>query len=435
MSNLQKFIVLVILILGFALRLHNFDIYPQRGATSDEYTYAFLGLSLLTKGVPISWSHFGDYKHRTDMVIDKIFFPIVWPYFDHPPLNGIVVAVWALIHGQYTFEQVQLPTIRLVPIIFSVLSTIFIFLITFKIADYHTAFWAILIYSTVTIFVIQSRVVLAENLLTPIFLGAIYSYQRLKHHKMNNGIILLGFLSVSAFWTKEIGFILAASIFILLVSDRVAKKYVLIYISIVLLGFLGYVMYGFLYDWDTFVKIIKLQSTRDIGTGTLWYLLSTPLIINKIYYDGWYYFGFFALASLLQNSKKYRVIVIPSVFYFLFLLFSLTQHGELGWYMIPLYPFFSIASAVVLRRSVEKHDGLFGVFVTLVGFVFIQSVFNASFGLTGIQFRILFIILMTPWIVSLLYYKHRFSSLFSTAYFYIFIALSIYTTYTYVHPV
>src|SRR3989344_3403790 len=122
MTTAQKLFVGAILVLGIILRFHNYDVYPQRGATSDEYTYSFLGQSLLTKGVPISWSYFDAYKNREDLTIDKLYFPIVWPYFDHPPLNGLVVALWAIARGETTFEQIQLSTIRLVPIALTTIS-------------------------------------------------------------------------------------------------------------------------------------------------------------------------------------------------------------------------------------------------------------------------------------------------------------------------
>ena len=65
-----------IVLLGFFLKLHNYTVYPQRGATSDEYTYSFLGLSLLTKHIPISWSYFSAYKHREDLTIKVFIFPL-----------------------------------------------------------------------------------------------------------------------------------------------------------------------------------------------------------------------------------------------------------------------------------------------------------------------------------------------------------------------
>src|SRR3989338_10877768 len=108
----KVFIVFSILLLGFFIRVHNYSIYPQRGATSDEYTYSFLGVSLLKEGIPISWSNFSVYKNKYDMTIRDLYFPIVYPYFDHPPLNGLLVGGLSILLGQDTFVDIDLATIR-----------------------------------------------------------------------------------------------------------------------------------------------------------------------------------------------------------------------------------------------------------------------------------------------------------------------------------
>ncbi len=79
MTKLRILLVVLILLVGLILRLHNYSVYPQRGATSDEYSYSFLGVSLLTKGVPVSWSAVSAYKHRSDLTIKNINFPSAGP--------------------------------------------------------------------------------------------------------------------------------------------------------------------------------------------------------------------------------------------------------------------------------------------------------------------------------------------------------------------
>lgn len=426
--------VMAILLLGVLLKVHNYTVYPQRGATSDEYTYSFLGLSLLTKGIPISWSHFGVYKNRQDVTIDTIQFPIVWPYFDHPPLFGIFVGGWSLLHGEDSFEKIKLSTIRLVPIVLSVVSSVLVFLLTYRLTDYMTAVWALLIYSTVTIFVIQSRVVLAENFLTPIFLAAMYFFHRVVKKMSIRRALLLGLFGAVAFWTKESGITLALALFFLLLQNKVKRPFVMTFLTTATLGIMGYALYGWIYDWETFVKIFALQGGRDVGPQTLWYLLSTPVIVNKVYYDGWYYFGFFALAVLFSQIKRYTLILIPSLIYFLFLLLSLTQRGERGWYMIPLYPWMAIASAVILRDAGEQQFGRYIVFLLLVGFVFFEFMFQALFGLTSAQFRTLFLLLFGPAVLAFSVNKDRFARPLYNFYFYLAIIVSTYATVAYVHP-
>ena len=176
MTKIKITLVIFILLLGLILRLHNYSVYPQRGASSDEYTYSFLGISLLTKHIPISWSAFTAYKNLQHLTIDKLYFPIVYPYFDHPPFAGIIVGGWSILFGQDSFPEVNLKTVRLVPIFLSTVSQILVFLLAWKIFNFKTGVWALLIYSTTTIFAISSRVVFAENVLTPLMLLAIYLF-------------------------------------------------------------------------------------------------------------------------------------------------------------------------------------------------------------------------------------------------------------------
>lgn len=286
MSLNQKIAVVFIFFLGLFLRFHAYDVYPQRGATSDEYTYAFLGQSLLTKGIPISWSHFGFYKNKFDLTIDHLYFPIVWPYFDHPPLNGIVVASWALLNGEDSFEDITLQTIRIVPILLTTLSSLFLFLWLNMLYGYGVALLGLLIYSTATIMVVSSRVVMAEHLLTTIFLTALLYYERVKKKLGTREAVVLGVLSGLAIWTKELGVVVGLTIGALALYDRQkASKIVPIGLGIFLTVLL-YVAYGFYYDGEVFLAIVGIQASRQIGPETLWNLIARPVLINKLFYGG-----------------------------------------------------------------------------------------------------------------------------------------------------
>lgn len=423
-----------ILIIGLILKIHNYSIYPQRGATSDEYSYSFQGVSLLTKGIPISWSAFSDYKNLRHLTINKLYFPIVYPYFDHTPLNGIVTGAWALGFGENTFEKIQLKTIRIVPIILSTISSIFLFLIGLKLFNYKTAIWALLIYTTTTIFVIQSRVVLAENLITPLFLGSIYSFL-VFYKKINiKKTLLLGSLTGLIFWTKEIGIAGFFSLLYLFLSEKLKIRYTLFFVAVFLFFAGMYIVYGTYFDAEVFWKILSRQSDRDIGPDTLLYIISNPMIVNKFYNDGWYFLGFFAFFASLFSYKENKFLVVPAVAYFLLLISSLTQKGEMGWYIIPLFPFMSLFIARFLTEHVQKLG--FGIFPLLifVGLYVLKYGYEASFGLTPFQFRIGLFILFAPILWTVIFKKEKSYKFLSNFWFYIFIAINIFLTYNYIHP-
>lgn len=434
MNKIKLFVLILIILLGVILKIHNYSVYPQRGATSDEYSYSFQGVSLLTKGIPISWSAFTEYKNLRHLTINRIYFPIVYPYFDHTPLNGIITGAWAVAFGENTFEKIQLRTIRIVPIILSTISSLLVFLIGLKLFNYKIAIWALLIYTTTAIFAIQSRVVLAENLITPLLLSAVYAF--IKFYKKINiqKTLLLGTLAGLTFWSKELGVVGFFSLLYLFISEKLKIKYTLILIA-TFLFFIGlYIAYGIHYDAEVFWKILSQQSSRAIGPNTFLYIISNPIIINKFYNDGWYFFGFFVFFMSFISYRENKFIIVPATVYFLLLLFSLTQKGEMGWYIIPLFPFMSLFMAKFLTEQVKRVG--FGIFPFLffVGLYVVKYIYEANFGLTPFQFRIALLILFLPVMLTVVFKKEKAYKFLSHFWFYAFIAANILLTYNYIHP-
>ncbi len=432
MSKIILFIF--ILVLSLILRLHNYEKYPQRGATSDEYTYAFLGMSLLKDHVPISWSAFPAYENLRHLTIRELYFPVVWPYFDHPPLTGFLTGGLSILTGQDTFEKIDLKTIRLVPIFLSMASSVLVFLIALRIYNYKTAIWALLIYSTTAIFVISGRIALSENLLTPIFLSSLYLFILFDKKISYAKAILFGILSGLAFWTKEVGVVVFASLFYLLKTGNTKFKPLVLFIGTSLLIITFYFLYGAYYDWDVFMKVWSMQSGREIGPQTLNLLLFNPVIVNKPYMDGWYFFGFLSVFTSLLDFKKNRLIVIPALLYFLLLIFSLTRHGEMGWYVIPLFPFMAIASAHLLAEGIKNKSWYIFAFMLFVGLSEVKFLYQDIFGLTTMQFRVILILLFGPLLLSSMLGKEKLFRVLSNAWFYIFIIGNIILTYNYIHP-
>lgn len=434
MTKLKITILVFVLLIGLILRLHNYTLYPQRGASSDEYTYAFLGVSLLTNHVPISWSAYTAYKEVRHLTIDKLYFPIVYPYFDHPPLNGLLVGGWSILFGQDRFEEIDLKTIRLVPIFLSFISSILVFLLGLRLYTFKTAIWALLIYSTATIFVMNGRVVFAENLLTTLLLSTLYLFLLFRKKFTAKKVIVLSILCGLSFWAKELGIVTFLSILYLFLSEKVKPKYIVILIGISSLVILLYALYGVYYDKDLFLQVISLQANRDIGIKTLFYLLSTPIIVNKIYLDGWYFFGLISFFFSFWEYAKNKLLLVPSLAYFLLLIFSLTQEGEMGWYMIPMFPFMALFSAKLLVESLQKQSLFIFLLLLFVGLSEISLLYQENFGLTTMQFRILILLILGPFtILKLLHKDHAFRKL-SNAWFYGLIFGTIFLTYNYIHP-
>ncbi len=434
MTKLQILLMICVLFAGLLLRLNNYSVYPQRGATSDEYSYSFLGVSLLTKHVPISWSAVSAYKNRSDLTIKNLYFPIVSPYFDHPPLNGLLVGGWALIFGQDTFSKIELSTIRLVPIFLSMVSSVFVFVLGFRFYGFKTGLWALLIYSTTVIFVINGRVVLAENLLTPLLLGAIYSFYSFRKNMTFKKTIVIGIFCGLALWTKELGIVVFLSMLYLFIAEKIKIKLTVALVTTSLSFVLLYLLYGVYYDWEVFKAVVSIQSDRVVGPETLLYLTSTPIIINKLYYDGWYFLGFISFFLSFLDYRKHRFILVPAFIYFLLMIFSLSERGEMGWYLIPLFPFMALFTANILVESLEKKNWGIFLLLTFVGLYEAQYLFRANFGLTSTQFRIILIMMFCPFLLAYAFKKEKLFEKLGNVAFYAFILGNILLTYNYVHP-
>lgn len=433
-----KILIVSVLFLGLFLRIHNYTSQPPRGASSDEYTYTFLGMSLLQKGVPISWSYlpgyltYGDHKELT---IDHIYFPLVWPYFDHPPLNGLLVGGWSLLNGETSFEKVKISTIRQVPIALSVISSILLFLIALKLYGKKTAFWSLIIYSTGTLFVLETRTVFAENLLTPLFLLSITLYLNFRRYLKMKHIFILAFLSGLSFWAKELGIVVLFSTLFLMIYEKIKLNLILAFVLLSGLFCATYLLYGYYYNWDLFLATFAFQSLREIGPNTFIMLFFSPYVVNKLYFDGWYILGFISFFVAFLDLKKFHYILIPSFAYFMLMLSSLTQHGEMGWYMIPMFPFFSILTAEILTDSIKKKTGYILVVGIVIGMYIIRYYYEAKFGLPNYIFRLLLAMLMGPLFALYILRKQQLFSVLSNLLFYALILMTIYITYYYIHPI
>lgn len=434
MSKLRVLLVGIILFFSLLLRLDDYAVYPQRGATSDEYTYSFLGVSLLTQGKPISWSSFPAYTERFDLTINGIYFPMAQPYFDHPPLFGLLVGGWSLLFGQDTFQTIDLKTIRLVPIILSLFSSLFVFLIGNRLYGYKVGVWAMLIFSTVTVFIMNMRVVVAENLLTVFLLTTIYMFVQYSSKMNTKHGIIIGVLCGLSFLTKILGIGVFLTALTLFVYKKIKPRHAitatitfLIFVAL-LLTYAGY------FGWDTFWAIQQEQASRPIGPQTLFLMLTQSVIVNKIVTDGWYFLGFFALFYSLSNVQKNKLVAIPFVVYFFLMLSSLSSTGLSGWYLIPLFPLMSLAIAQFVHTVPEKSQWLFLVFLLFIGVSHIHFLYEIPFGLSPIYFRILLFLLFTPFLFSLLLQKNSLAKRIGYALFYTAIVGNVIATLSYIHP-
>lgn len=433
LMRLRYLFIGALLLFSLILRLHRYEMYPQRGATSDEYTYSFLGVSLLTKGKPVSWSFLGGYKPAKPLTIEHIYFPIVEPYFDHPPLYGLLVGSFALVNGQNSFEKIKLPTIRLVPIALSLATSLLLFLLAERLFGFKAGVLAMLIFVTTTTFVVNGRVVVSENLVAFWFILATYLFSLWESKLTPKRAVVLGFICGLSFLTQLISTALFVALLFTLLLKKEKVRTVLLFVVPFAVCVILYFLYGAYFDWNVFLTVNSEQALRVAGPLTFWQFFSNPVIINKAYFDGWYLFSFLCLMLFMFDPKDLIVKLIP-LSYILFLVLTLTEQGQSGWYVIPLFPFMALAASKSLSEGVKDKNLFMAVFVLFTGLFEIHAIYREKFGLNNTSFRVLVLLLLAPLFLSFLPKNKIFYRFVSITIILVLLLGNAFITWKYVHP-
>lgn len=370
----------IISFLGYRLRIANYSQIPLPGESQDEYSFSWVGLSLIRVGCPIGISGiegYPNYDYRY-INVDRIFQNtaagnpqvINSPWFDHPPVLGLITGGFAYLKGARVFEDTGTFLIRKPMIIIGSLAIILVFLVTLRLyGSLLTALIAALIYSTSPIIVVSSRMVQAENaIVIPLMLSlwSILSYRKTGKElwlwlaAISSGIATL--FKLSAF------FIFIANTLYLLITSKEKRQYIheIVITITVALSFLSlFFFYGATYDFKTFTNILKSNSQRfyGIGPNAIFTLITTSKITNLKYLtDGWLLAGWISYMLLFlkhyiarRKLQGHDLLLMSHITSFLatYILFGSEHYG---WYRIPSYPLLTISLARIIYLSIQKTE-------------------------------------------------------------------------------
>ncbi|MBR8831047.1 MAG: hypothetical protein N5P05_003752 [Chroococcopsis gigantea SAG 12.99] len=336
--------------LGAILRFYNYTILPPDNWTSDEYAFAWSGMSILQQGVPTSWSWLTPSDNFPTVVWPErnLRFRLVTPWFDHPPLFGLLVGLAAIIGGARTFFQCNLYSMRFPSLLLGIACLLLVYIIAYKLFNTPVAVIAGLLYATNPNTVFLSRLAISENLVVFFALLVILLYWY--YHQTQNARFLwvAAVCAGLATLAKVTAIYLPVLLVFLLIFDKKWRN-----IPIVLAIGLGltslYYLYGNLYYHDFFVSIIHEQSLRFESFNFLQYF-----ILPKVFFeDGWLILGLLSLVLILKDGTENisnRLITFPIFLYALTLIFTGAQSHYFTWYTIPFYPFVFIALAIFMGQ-------------------------------------------------------------------------------------
>lgn len=377
-------VLLVIILVGNKLRNFSYGSVPHPGETTDEYAFAWAGMSLLKTGVPTAWSLLAENiysNYRLEKInVDDIYgkdparpaFRLVTPWFDKPPLFALIIGEYALTKGITQFSETTVGIIRRPMLWIAIITTILIFWLGVRLYNPWVGLVAAALYSFIPTMVISSRLTLSENGYIPLFLGAIISLDYYFTRKKKIYWIIACILGAVGILFKLSAVAIPMTIFILILNyEKKEKLKMLIWTAIICsLGLVAFGIYGYAINWQVFKNAFFFQSNLFYGAGSEVFfnvLTQSKVTATKFLTDGWILLGWIAIMILSFNewrkTKGGSVITIATLSYLVVFIFF---GGEsYGWYRFPFLPFLALALARVFMLLFEKPN----LFVALAGFL------------------------------------------------------------------
>jgi len=378
----------LILLLGFFLRSNNLYTWPRLGATFDEYAWVWQGISIIQNHAPTSWSPHPQYARARDITYQHVHFRLVTPYLEHPPLFGLVAGEYALINGVKDMFHVDLQHIRGLALFLGVLSIGFLYLFVREVYGVNIALLSSFLYAVVPSVVVGSRLVENENFFIPGFLFILFlivKYIKNKNIWFRNGAaIICGLLLLAKVpWA-------AATLAVILIFFFLRKyKDTWIFLVIVLPIFSLFFVYGIYFDKDLFFNLWKLQLNRyDIAFNSMFALFTYPILTDRLFVDGWIYFGWIAIFLLgVKDFRKHMFLLLPLLAYFAIFVYAIPNEPGHGWYRYPMYPFLIIATSLFIKEYFLKNYFLTFFFLLFTGLSMLQASWAQAFGFSFFIFR------------------------------------------------
>lgn len=385
---IASFALVAILLGGAILRNHNLSLWPREGATFDEYAWTWLGMSLINTGVPTSWSPHQAYTNRLSYVNPKGgTFTLVTPYLEHPPLFGLVAGGFARIAGERSFGDLDIHTIRLLALALGVFSIYTVYLLAKEIYGKDIGLLSAFLYAIIPSVAVGSRLVQNENFFIPFFLLSLYFLVRYLNTNSRRYFWLSTGIAAALTLAKVPWVAAPITVSLILLFHRRVKDAIVVALSTALC-FSVFLVYGFSFDGQLFVRLWQLQLARyDMNFDSIFALLTTPYLTDRLYLDGWIYAGWGAVLLAARNSKKHYIILFGLLSYFLIYVLGIPNEPGHGWYRYPFYPFLVIALAAVAREIFNKDRILTFFFLLPTGLSMLANVWTPLFGFSYVVYR------------------------------------------------
>lgn len=371
LKNNYKFIIwlilsFVIVLVGYSLRKDDYATVPLPGTSMDEYSYSWVGLSLIETGYPVGISGIDGYKNQLYKYInvDDVYqstaggnpLKINYPWFDHPPTLGLITGGYAWMKGARTFEETNAYLIRKPMLWLGSLTLASLMVLLLINSGYVASVVGGIMWATIPSVVISSRMIQAENGVIPFWLLSLIFISLYRKNRKLGYLIFAGLLAGVVTLFKLSGIVCLLSSIVILLSDsrRYLKRDLMVFFFYYSLIASLFVVYGLIIDPYQFIAIFLSNSSRYYGIGSeavLKLLTQTKLTNLKYITEPWLLVSWLAFFVALSR-KKLSVYAISLCSYLAIYIFFGSY--PYGWYSFPFWPFLIAELAVLLSSSIRS---------------------------------------------------------------------------------
>jgi 4-amino-4-deoxy-L-arabinose transferase-like glycosyltransferase len=356
-------VLVAVLGVGLGLRLHGYASDPPAAANFDGVGWAWDGQALWLHHTTAGWSYLPSYQNVTAVAVEHtgILLPGVSPYFDHPPLFGLLVGGAAVVAGERSPDQVTEAVIRLVPVGLSLLTIVLSYALVRRLTGRQ---WIGLLAAAALALspamVLTARLVESEALLTPLLLAALILALRVRDGAGGWSVIGLLAVCVAAPLVKEPGIVVGViAAAILLLSRR--RRVALLPLGGMAAGVAVYLLFAAAIDWNLFTATVLAQGARRsslwLAFGNFFTATTADLGGRAPFLDPVWFVGWPVLIGLAVWRREWRPVALAALLYAATII--LLGDGRImkwnGWYRIPDEPLLYaavVAAPCLLLRSV-----------------------------------------------------------------------------------
>ena len=419
--NLFKVVCLVLAVLvsfwiikkSVFLRSFGYGTYPT--PIADEFTYVWQSVSLKEYGLPMAWTlNSGVYKDdrfnpivgnvdgfginigqgvinlekfkensrplsavkEIDYVKGKEQMLFVIPFFDHPPLGGMIYSL-GVDKNIKNVEDVRADDFRKPALVMAVITVVLLFVfLTLITTNPWVGTLGVVVYSTVPTYLLATRTAFLENAVAPfilIHLILLFLYTKYSSKKFSFLILIIaGLFGGLGVLAKEpaIGFLIGSTI--LLLKNKIKLKNIFIFLAACAVPILMYVGWGFYLQRDLFIAILLTNANRGYFGAIKIVTMLEALKFKNFPTDGWWIWGLlsFVLVSIKVKDKKILFLILPLFTHLLVIL--LLGSTNYPWYWMSTIPFLAGCSGLLIWKIFNKPN-----LITALLFFFIP--FSSSY--------------------------------------------------------